>query len=812
MKLALPDAVEREAAREIDAVSRESSARVGQSIGPYRLVRMLGEGGMGVVYLATQEEPIRRQVALKLIKLGMDSREVLERFEIERRALELMDHPGIARVLDAGATAEGQPYFVMEYVPGLPITAYCDENRLGFGARIELFIAVCEAVQHAHLKGIIHRDLKPSNVLVTEQDGRPVPKVIDFGLAKATQQRLAERTAFTELGQLIGTPEYMSPEQARMAGDDVDTRTDLYSLGVMLFELLVGTPPLDPEELRKEGLEGLLRRIQEDMTPRPSARVSSLGEAGTRIALERGTDRASLARRLQGDLDWVVMKAIEKEPERRYATVHELAADLERHLNHEPVLAGPPSAAYRVRKFVRRHRVGVAAATALAVVLLLGVAGTTAGWIRASRAQTRALSAEAEAREETLVAEEVTYFLIELFQQSNPGEAREQPITAREALDLGAARVRTEFPDRPLLRARIMHEIGSVYINLGLNDEAAPLLEDAFEIRKAELPADHPYLADSMESLGFLKHDLGEYNDALALFQGSVEIREQAYGPNDPMVAKALRNVGNAYRRLGQLDEAAENLGRAVRIRELEDEETESLAYAVDGYAAVLLYQGRYDEAEPMFLRALELRRRIHGPRHYQVALSLHNTAVLYSAQHRYDEAIQSLEESISISEEVLGPDHPEVADSRSALASMLRDVGRADEAEPVAQRALEILEARKGPDHVATSLARANLGRIYFDLGDYDLSESHYRRAIEGVERALGPDHSRVSYPMAHLSELLSRVGRHDESLALATRVVEIRRATMGEEHPDYALAVMNLGVREAEAVEARRYRSDQP
>ena len=327
----------------------------------YRLLQKLGEGGMGVVYEAEQRHPVQRRVALKIIRWGMDTKQVVARFTSERQALALMDHPCIAKVYDGGATEQGRPFFVMELVHGEPITAYCNRHRLSPPERLALFVKVCQGVQHAHQKGVIHRDLKPSNILVSTGDDGPTPKIIDFGVAKATSQRLTERTVFTELGQWIGTPEYMSPEQAELTGLDIDTRTDVYSLGVLLYELLVGAQPFDPQELRGSGFDEMRRKIREQDPPRPSTRVGSLGAASTTAADSRRTDPRSLGRTLRGDLDWITMKALEKDRTRRYASASELAADLLHHLRHEPILAGPPGVGYRFRKMLLRHRGLVAA-------------------------------------------------------------------------------------------------------------------------------------------------------------------------------------------------------------------------------------------------------------------------------------------------------------------------------------------------------------------------------------------------------------------------------------------------------------------
>ena len=378
-----------------------------EQIGPYRIIEKLGAGGMGLVYKAEQRQPVRRIVALKVIKLGMDTREVVARFEAERQALAMLSHPHVAKVLDAGMTDTGRPYFAMEFVPGVPLREYCDQNKLTVRERLELFIPVCQAIQHAHQKGIIHRDLKPSNILVSMFDGKPVPKVIDFGIAKATNQQLAQHTLYTQTGAMMGTPEYMSPEQAMTSSLDVDTRTDIYSLGVILYELLTGTLPFDPKTLRKAGMEGMARMIRETDPPKPSARLTAIPTAiAPNPAVLHRTDPRTLRRQIRGDLDWITLKAMEKDRTRRYETANGLAIDLQRYLNDEPVLARPPSTSYRAAKFVRKHKIGVAAICAVALALVLGIIGTTIGLLRARQLRDQAVQSSADANRQRASAEQ----------------------------------------------------------------------------------------------------------------------------------------------------------------------------------------------------------------------------------------------------------------------------------------------------------------------------------------------------------------------------------------------------------------------
>jgi serine/threonine protein kinase len=483
----------------------------GTWIGPYKLLQPIGEGGMGVVYMADQGKPVRRRVALKIIKPGMDTGQVIARFEAERQALALMDHQHIAKVLDAGATDTGRPYFVMELVKGIPITDYCDRNRLAIADRLELFIMVCQAVQHAHQKGIIHRDLKPSNVMVTMIDGAAVPKIIDFGVAKAMGQQLTERTLYTGVAQLIGTPLYMSPEQAEFSGVDVDTRSDIYALGVLLYKLLTGTTPFSAKTFRTAGYDEIRRIIREQQPPRPSTRISTLEATATAISANRQTDPRRLRRLMRGELDWIVMKALDKDRNRRYETANGLAADLRRHLNHEPVEAGPPSARYRLRKFGRRNRVALATATVVATALVAGTVVSTWEAIRAVKAeglaQTRlgeAMLARREANRRATEAREVVDFLInDMIGAASPSRTQGKIPTVDQVLAQADQNIAQRFADRPLIEASIRKALGEAYLELGQYPKAEEHAGRAVELRLAHLGPEHADTIAAQNALGW---------------------------------------------------------------------------------------------------------------------------------------------------------------------------------------------------------------------------------------------------------------------------------------------------------------------
>ncbi len=599
----------------------------GSVIGRYKLLQQIGEGGFGVVFMAEQQEPVRRMVALKIIKAGMDTREVVARFEAERQALALMDHPNIARILDGGATASGRPYFVMDLVKGIPITEFCDQHHLPAEARLQLFMKVCAGVQHAHQKGVIHRDLKPTNVLVTLHDGEPVPKVIDFGVAKAIGQKLTERTLFTRFEQLLGTPAYMSPEQAEWSGLDIDTRSDLYSLGVLLYELLTGTTPLEKQTLARAALDEMRRMIRETDPPMPSTRLTAILAAGgarlppspriegaeTEARQEPNPtkfDSATLHRRLQavrGDLDWIVMKALEKDRTRRYETVNGLARDIERHLDGEPVVACPPSKTYRASKFVRRHRGAVTAVAGVALALVAGLVLALLGF-------TQARCANKRAQEEAAIARAVNDFLLfDLLEQASPENTTNREVTVREVLDRAAAKIKDRFTNQPLEEASIRQTVGDVYRWLYEYDLAEVQLRRTVELRRENLGPENPRTLDALTALAFVMLEMqGRESEAGELLRRIAEIGRRTLNLDNPEELERLNHVARMWSAWARTDEA-DDLLRLVLEKERRQEKPEDwrILQTMGSLADLCIRLGRFSEAAALSDEVLRVERAV---------------------------------------------------------------------------------------------------------------------------------------------------------------------------------------------------------
>ena len=700
-------------------------------IGPYKLLQQIGEGGMGVVYLAEQTHPLCRRVAMKIIKPGMSSRLAIARFEAERQALAIMEHPNIAKVFDAGATATGQPYFVMELVTGVPITEYCDQAQLTPRERLALLVPVCLAIQHAHQKGIIHRDIKPSNVLVALYDGVPVPKVIDFGVAKAIDQRLTAQTLFTHQGTIVGTLEYMSPEQAENSALDIDTRTDVYALGVLLYELLTGTTPLERHRLRQVGYTEILRRIREEESPKLSTRLSKT-EQIAEIAARRNMEPAKLAKLVRGELDWIAMKALEKERNRRYATANDLARDLRRYLADEPLDAGPPSAIYRMRKFARKHRAPLATAVAFAAVLVAATAVSTWQAIRATRSENESKT--------------VLGFFNRMLAATRPrgralGFGRQ--VSLREAVDAAEPTITFDFGGQPKVEAAVRNTVGVMYGYLGEPSLAIRQYEQAMQLRIRELGPDHVETLTSMNDLAVAYQATGRIADAIPLHKRAFAIFKAKLGRSHADTLGTMNNLATDYQLAGRFDEAIALFeeGLAVRKATLGPDHTDTLNST--NYLGVAYYTaGRIAEALSLLEQALKGFRATLGPDHLDTLTAMNNLASTYLEVDQANDAVLLLEETLSLRGVKQGPDHPDTLNAMNNLAAAYLIVGRIVEAAPLFEEVLALRRAKLGHDHPDTLKTLHNLATSYRETGKTIQAIPLFEQAVALRKAKLKTDH----------------------------------------------------------------------
>lgn len=749
-----------------------------EEIGPYKLIRSLGKGGMGEVFLASQEAPIVRQVAVKILKDTLRGR-AAHRFDLERRSLARMSHPHIAQIFDAGETADGRPYLVMELVDGLSIDDYCNQNELTLNQRLELFAGVCDGIHHAHQKSVLHRDVKPPNILVADVDGKPVPKIIDFGIAKALGDEVDTQDQYvTKVGAVVGTPAYLSPEAvAGSGGGDVDIRTDVYGLGVVLYGLIVGRLPFSG--LSSNWLE-LLRRTSEEDAPAPSVLYRKMSEEKKWTVAEQrgvGTSKAFL-RHLQGDLDAVLLKAVARDRNHRYGSAAELAADIRRYLNHQPVEAGPYSRRYRAIKFVRRHRAEVAAAI---LVMLSLVGGIIARTLEAHRADKAALEAM-QARGET---EKVVEFMVDLFEVADPSQSLGKTITANELLDRGALRLRHELQDQPLSRARLLDTVGLVYQNLGLYEKAEELLNESLDTREGH-GADALEVADSLANIGVLHWKRVENEEAETYLRRSLEIRQARLGPGDPKVAELLDRLGMVATQRADFEEADQLLTQALEIREnVYGERSEPVANTLNHLAITLLDQGRVEESEEVSRRVLEIRESLLGPKHPDVARTLNGLALAIDRQDKFEEAEVYHRRALEIRQEVLGPNHTEVAQSMNNLGGMLMELDRPEEATAMIKGAVDIWRQNLGDDNALTSIGIYNLADLLANQEKFAEAEPLLRRVRDIFIEQRGPDHPHTAFASRRLGDVMKETNRLDEAEKLYREAFEIRRAKMPSDHP---------------------------
>lgn len=765
----------------------------GHSVGPYTVLRRLGEGGFAVVHLAEQQSPLRRRVALKLLKPGMETQEILARFEAERQALALMDHPHIAEIFDAGVTEDGRPYFAMELVEGTPITEFCDAHQLTIDQRLRLFVQVCDAVQHAHHKAVIHRDLKPSNVLVKRVDGKPVPKIIDFGIAKAVGQKLSEATIQTELGALMGTPTHMSPEQVNLGDgttENIDTRADVYALGTILYELLAGELPFGSPKSGLPGLMEMLQSISEHEAPKPSSRIAQRSQSSNLSARVRSTEVPTLRRKLTGDLDWITLMALEKDRERRYNSPNDLAEDIEHYLTDQPVRARPPSKIYVARKFVRRNTTAVVASLATVLVLIVSTISTTvqAQRIKVERDAAQRAQAELEQvvrfqsqqlsdidpehmgirlRQDLLasvrtsierngapeaVVEEQIEVLRKLLDRANFTDlalhALEENIF-QSALET----LHEQFVDQPLIEARLLQTLSQTTFAAGLFDTAISAQEEALEMRRRELGYDHPDTLTSAHNMGALLIRLDPTKAETYILE-SLERRREILGDDHP-------DTLTSFNSLGTLRQA----------------------------------QGRYDEAETLYRETLERRRGLLGHEDADTLASINNLGNFLLGRGDLDGAEPILREALETSRRVLGEAHPQTLAVSSNMGSLLYLQGKLAEAEPIFREVLEIRRRLLGAEHRQTLRSLHNLGALLMGLDRFAAAEPHLREAMVALPKILGPAHPSILNSLNALSWVLIEQNQYAEAEQLLREHLPAHREFMGDDHWQIAEAHSLLG-----------------
>jgi serine/threonine protein kinase/tetratricopeptide (TPR) repeat protein len=820
----------------------------GTMIGPYRLLRLIGEGGMGSVFLAEQQSPVQRQVALKLIRPDLDSAQVIARFEAERQALALMDHANIARVLEAGTTDAGRPFFVMELIQGVPITRYCDAHRLTPRQRLELFIPVCQAVQHAHQKGIIHRDLKPSNVLIALYDGKRVPKVIDFGVAKAAGVKLTEHTLCTDFGAVVGTLEYMSPEQAQLDQLDIDTRSDIYSLGVLLYELLTGTTPLERKRLKEGPLLEALRRIREEEPPPPSSRLTTTSGLPA-IAANRGLEPKQLTALVRGELDWIVMKALDKDRSRRYETANGLARDVERYLRDEPVHAGPASAGYRLRKWLHKYRAAALLAAAFVGLLVAGVVVSTWLAVRATDAEALAQAneqravanaaqalAERDAKEQArraaeesatqatqaarseeqarLVAQarlaqiqKASDLLGALFQELDwhaaalGGPTLEEQL--RHRLDQAMAQLDGEAVGDPLTVAKLQYTLGATQLALGQAPKAVALLSKALETRQNHLGPDDPLTLCTMNELALAYQAAGLLDQALLLHQQTLAKYQALLGPNHPETLVSMHNLAGAYCAAGQPQQAVPLLEqvRQKRQSQLPPDDPEVLTI-MNSLAGAYHDAGRLDLALPLFEEVLAKRQARLGPDHPAVLLTQNNLSRAYLAAGQVDRALPLAEQIVDRARARFGPDHALTLVAVMNLAVTYQAAGQLDRAVLLLEQTFHKQKERFGTDDLQTLETMTNLAKAYLDAGRLDQAVPLFEQALPKVKSRFRPEHPQALTTINNLALAYQGAGQLDRILPLLESALEQCRAGHGPDHPltldighNLALAYLQAG-----------------
>ena len=758
---------------------------VGHRIDRYDLKSVLGEGGFGVVYLAEQTEPVTRRVALKIIKLGMDTRAVLRRFEAERQTLAMLDHSDIARLLDGGQTKSGRPYFVMEYVDGRSITEYCDSEKLGITRRLELFKHACEAVQHAHTKGVIHRDIKPSNILVATIDGKAIVKVIDFGISKLLDTRGDAKLLVTESGQFIGTPDYMSPEQASGSAD-IDTRSDVYSLGMVLYELLSGTLPFDPDELRRKSYREIQHIVTEVDPPAPSTRLLTIEtkdvERFGRIAALRLERPNELLSKLKSELEWIPLKAMRKEPHNRYRSATDLAEDIQNYLDGKPLVAAPESKAYRARKYIKRNRGTVVSVTVVFVVILAGFATTLWQWRIALANERRAIV--------------VKNFITQIFEHSNPMLGGNKDFTVKQAMDQAIEKLNNGIlEDQPQVQAEMQLLISRILKDNEENVGAIELAERALATMEVLQGPNQPDVARSLRLLAQAYYSQARYEEAEPLYKRALTIWQVSLGSEHPEASMCLNDLAALYCKQGKFEQSEQLLNQCLAICEKKlGPNHPDVATSLTNLANNYLSQGKYSRVEPLAKRALVIWEKSRGPEHPDVARGLNNLAQSYIKQDQYENAKPLIERALWIREKSLGPDHSDVASALNTLGDVYMHLGLISQTEPLYNRALLIREKAFGLNHPDVADSLNNLAVLYCTEDKYAEAEPLMTRAIAISEKSLGSNHPDTGFYLNSLADLYKKQSQFVQALSLYKRVLVIREKSFGPDHPDVDQTLNNL------------------